>query len=125
MSVKFYRCNICGNLVVKAIDSGINIVCCGEEMEELIPHTADNGMEKHVPVINQIGENLYQVKVGSTEHPMLPTHYIQFIYLETEHGGQIAYLSPNCSPMATFYTKEKIIAAYEYCNIHGLWKVQL
>jgi superoxide reductase len=33
-------------------------------------------------------------------------------------GFQIHYLKPG----ATFKTTEKVVAAFEYCNLHGLWK---
>ncbi|MCQ2284759.1 MAG: desulfoferrodoxin [Bacteroidales bacterium] len=125
MNTQFYRCEICGNVVIKTVDSGISVVCCGEEMEELIPKTNDTGVEKHLPVVTKLNENTYKVDIGSTEHPMMPSHYIQFIYLETTHGGQIAYLSPNDKPTATFHTEDKVTAVYEFCSIHGLWKTEV
>jgi len=89
--------------------------------EELIANTTDGAHEKHVPVIEQNG-NAVIVKVGSVEHPSLPAHYIEWILLETEQGFQIHYLKPEMKPEATFLTSKKVIAAYEYCNLHGLWK---
>lgn len=126
MKVKFYRCPICGNVVIKTVDSGINVVCCGEEMEELIPQTSEKGMEKHLPVWKQEANGNLCVEVGSEAHPMMPTHYIQFIYLETEHGGQFKNLSPDEKPHAVFcFCCDTPIAVYEYCNIHGLWKTEI
>ena len=89
--------------------------------DEMIANTTDGAHEKHVPVIEQ-NSNTVTVKVGSSQHPSLPTHYIEWILLETEQGFQIHYLKPGMKPEATFLTNEKIIAAYEYCNLHGLWK---
>lgn len=89
--------------------------------EELTVNTTDGAHEKHVPVIEQNG-NTVNVKVGSVEHPSLPEHYIEWILLETEQGFQIHYLKPGMKPEAAFLTNEKVIAAYEYCNLHGLWK---
>ena len=89
--------------------------------EELTANTTDGAHEKHVPVIEQNG-NTVTVKVGSVEHPSMPEHYIEWILLETEQGFQIHYLKPGMKPEATFLTNEKVIAAYEYCNLHGLWK---
>lgn len=126
MQPKFYRCNVCSNVIIKLNDSGVAVECCGEPMEELIPKTTDQWKEKHVPVVTRIDECTIKVEVGSVYHPMTPDHYIQWIYVETEHGGQIIHLNPTDKPCVTFCCRKcKPIAVYEYCNIHGLWKVDL
>ncbi|HOT62711.1 MAG TPA: desulfoferrodoxin family protein [Treponemataceae bacterium] len=119
----FYVCKKCGNLVGMIHASGVKMVCCGEEMTALTPNTVDASKEKHVPVISVSG-NLVTVKVGSVEHPMTAEHSIQWIYLETAKGGQRKCLNPGDKPEATFALSadDKAIAAYEYCNLHGLWK---
>ena len=88
--------------------------------EELIANTADAAFEKHVPVIEHSGESV-TVYVGSVAHPMLEEHYIEFIVLETATGYQIKHLKPGEKPEAHFAVTEPVIAAYEYCNLHGLW----
>ncbi|MBO4739245.1 MAG: desulfoferrodoxin [Bacteroidales bacterium] len=127
METKFYICKHCGNVVVKHVDSGVKVVCCGEPMEELIANTVDASAEKHVPVVTRVDDCTLKVEVGSTLHPMLEAHHIAFIYLETENGGQIAYLNPpKDQPVAEFcICKQKPIAVYEYCNLHGLWKTNI
>lgn len=94
---------------------------CPQWRKELTANTVDAAFEKHVPVIEQNGDTV-TVKVGSVEHPSMPEHYIEWILLETEMGFQIHYLKPGNKPEATFKVNEKVIAAYEYCNLHGLWK---
>ena len=76
-------------------------------------------------MIEQNG-NQVKVAVGSVEHPMLEAHYIQWIVLETEDGYQIKYLQPKAKPVAEFVLTEgsKVVAVYEYCNLHGLWKAE-
>ena len=91
--------------------------------EELLAGVTDGAYEKHVPVIEQNGVTV-KVKVGSVEHPSLPEHYIGWILLETAQGFQIHYLKPGMKPEAVFLTQEKVLAAYEYCNLHGLWKAE-
>ena len=80
-------------------------------------------MEKHVPVYSVDG-NLVSVKVGSVEHPMLDVHSIQWIAVESKQGVQIKYLQPGQAPEAVFALAEgdELVAVYEYCNLHGLWK---
>ena len=87
---------------------------------ELVPNTVDAAFEKHVPVIEIAGDTV-TVKVGSVEHPMLDEHYIEFVLLLTETGMQMKWLKPGMKPEAEFAVTEPVIAAYEYCNLHGLW----
>lgn len=123
--MKFYRCAKCGKIIEIVKDTGVPTICCGEEMKELIPGTSDGASEKHVPVISVRG-NKVTVTVGSVEHPMLPEHYIEWIILETDKGVQKKTLQPGQKPAAEFVLSEgeKVLAAYEYCNLHRLWKAE-
>lgn len=121
--MKFYRCPHCGNIIAKVNDSGVPVVCCGQPMQELVPNTGDGAGEKHVPVITREGQEVI-VRIGSVDHPMLDNHYIQWIAIETKAGNQRKVLKPGDAPEARFLVKEddEVIAAYEYCNLHGLYK---
>ena len=94
-------------------------------MEELTPNTSDGAGEKHVPVIKKDG-NKVTVEVGSVAHPMLEAHYIMFVLLETKKGVQRVDLAPDTEPKAEFVLADgdEVVAAYEYCNLHGLWKAE-
>lgn len=126
MDLKFFICKHCGNIITHLFSSGVKVVCCGEPMAELIPNTSDGAGEKHVPVVKVNGQEA-TVEVGSVQHPSLPAHYIQWIALHTENGVQFRYLKAGDAPKAVFVLAdgEKAIAAYEYCNLHGLWKAEL
>ena len=122
--MQFYRCEKCGKILEMIQASKCEMVkCCGESMTILQPNTTDAAGEKHVPVIAQNG-NTVVVSVGSVEHPMIDEHYIQWIVLETESGCQRKDLKPGMKPVATFAVVdgEKVLGAYAYCNLHGLWK---
>lgn len=124
MAVKFYKCRHCGNVIEKLVDSKVKVVCCGEEMEELVPNTVDASGEKHVPVVSCMEECKMKVTVGSVPHPMEDAHHIAFIYVETENGGMRVNLKDK--PEALFCVKNgKPVAVYEYCNLHGLWKTDV
>ncbi|MBR2463523.1 MAG: desulfoferrodoxin, partial [Spirochaetaceae bacterium] len=86
----------------------------------------DAAKEKHIPVAKVEG-NKVTVVVGSVEHPQTEEHHISFILLETSLGIQCRTLAHSGKPEATFLLQdgEKAIAAYEMCNLHGLWKVDL
>ncbi len=92
---------------------------------EIIPNTVDAAKEKHVPVISREGQTV-TVTVGEVAHPMLDNHYIGWIVLETKNGQERKELNPGEEPVAQFYVAEddSLIAAYAYCNLHGLWKAE-
>ena len=121
--MKFYKCKTCGNFITHLSNEVGKVVCCGKQMEELVPNTVEASVEKHLPVYNVIGNEVF-IKVGEVAHPMLNEHFITAIILETDKGSYIKKLTPNTSAEATFElaNDEKIIAVYEYCNLHGLWK---
>lgn len=123
MTVKFYRCAICGKIITMIHETMVPTVCCGEDMYELIPGTTDAATEKHVPIVTRHG-NLVDVKVGSVEHPMTTEHYIQWVFLQTKNGTQLKELQPGDKPYAHFmiFEDDEIISVFEFCNLHGLWK---
>lgn len=124
MAVQFFKCNHCGNVIIKMVDSKVPIFCCGKKMEELVANTEEASTEKHLPVATKIDDCRLKIEVGSVAHPMLPEHHIAFIYIETENGGMKIDLKDK--PEAIFCTcTDKPIAVYEYCNLHGLWKTTL
>ncbi len=90
--------------------------------EEMTPNTI-GAPEKHIPVIKQTGTNV-TVEIGSIPHPMIEEHYIEWICLETNKGIYVKYLKPGEDPKASFTIEDKevVITAYDYCNIHRLWK---
>lgn len=95
--------------------------CCGVPMKLVEEKAADQGKEKHIPVITQV-EGGYEVKVGDIPHPMIEKHYISFIELFTQDGVFRKFLKPDEEPVTFFATKDVVIGARAYCNIHGLWK---
>ena len=125
MSARFYICRHCGNLIGKIHDSGVPVVCCGEKMEALEPNTVEASGEKHLPVVTA-ADGVVTVRVGSVDHPMQPEHSIQWIYLQTAHGGQRKALNPGDAPEAKFaLCDDKPVAVYAYCNLHGLWMTEV
>lgn len=125
MTTKFYICRHCGNLIGMVHDAGVPMVCCGQKMDALVPNTVDASNEKHVPVVEVDGD-LVNVKIGAVDHPMEEAHYIQWVYVLTEQGGQRRNLKPGQAPAVSFNLNgDKALAVYEYCNLHGLWMTEL
>lgn len=106
-------------------DSGVPVVCCGEKMEALVPNSVEASGEKHIPFVT-VEEGTVNVNVGSADHPMLPEHFIEWVYLQSENGGQRRVLKPGDEPNVSFAVcDDKAIAVYAYCNLHGLWIKEL
>jgi len=119
--LEIYKCSICGNIVEVLHGGAGELVCCGQPMENLMAKTADEGKEKHVPVIEKIDGGI-KVKVGSVPHPMEQKHYIEWIEILADGRAYRQYLNPGEVPEAIFNIEANAITAREYCNIHGLWE---
>ena len=101
-------------------NAGVPIICCGEPMAELTANTVEASQEKHLPVYTMDG-GVLKVQVGSAEHPMLAEHYIEWIYVETEQGGQRKALKPGDKPAAEF----AFAAAINQCRLRILQSARL
>jgi len=99
--VNFYRCDKCGNLVALINSGGGTLVCCGQEMTLLKANTFDASVEKHVPFVEKENGKV-KVTVGSTIHPMIDEHFIEWIALVTENKIELVYLKPGMEPKAEF-----------------------
>ncbi|MBP5166440.1 MAG: desulfoferrodoxin [Oscillospiraceae bacterium] len=121
--MKFYRCEICGQIVAIVKKTSCPVVCCGKPMQEIIPGSVDASQEKHVPVY-EVKDNHVIVKIGSAAHPMLDEHYIEWVSLQTKLGNQRKALKPGSEPEVCFSVcdGDEVQAVYAYCNLHGLWK---
>ena len=122
----FYKCEICGNVAIKLVDSGVPMFCCGMPMSEIAPNSTDASTEKHKPVVSASG-NQIKVTVGEVLHPMTSEHYISHIVLETEKGVYIKNLLPTDQPTASFLLEEgeSALSAYSVCNLHGMWMSEI
>jgi len=119
---KIYRCDVCGNMVEVLASGQGAMVCCGQDMTLQEEKNKDEGMEKHVPVL-EIGEGKVKVKVGSVPHPMEEKHFIMLIEVLKE-GRVVASFrpAPDDAPEAEFNLADtKGLSARALCNIHGVW----
>jgi len=119
-----YKCAVCGNIVEVLHEGGGELDCCGQPMKLMAENTVDAAKEKHVPVIEKVDGGV-KVKVGSVAHPMEEKHYIEWVEVVTADGSvHRQFLCQGQAPEATFaVAADKVVAASEYCNLHGLWKV--
>ena len=124
-NTKFYICSHCRNIVEMVYDTDIKLFCCGTEMKELVPNTAEASGEKHLPAV-QVSDGKVEVNVGSIDHPMEETHWIEWVQLVTDRSSYRKFLKPGQAPNVKFHLDgEKPLAVFAYCNLHGLWKTEL
>ncbi len=121
---QIYKCNVCGNIVEVRHAAAGELVCCNQSMNLLIANTEDASVEKHVPFVNR-DKNGIHVQIGEVMHPMTQEHYIEWITLVTNNKTKTIFLAPGDAPEARFATTAEKITVYVYCNIHGLWKVEV
>jgi len=95
------------------------------------PNNLNELEEKHWPQIEpykpKVGIKFsVKVKVGKVPHAMTPEH--QIVYIEVFYGSRPIgkkFLKPTDKPEAEFEVmavKPDKLIAYEFCNLHGLWK---
>ena len=122
--VDFYRCEKCGNIVALIKKGGGTLTCCGQAMQKLEANSTEAAKEKHVPIVTAEGGKI-KVTVGSTLHPRLAEHYIEWIALVSDEKVELKYLKPGEEPTAEFSEVQLGTVVYAYCNLHGLWKTDL
>jgi superoxide reductase len=123
--MQVYKCDICGN-IVEVIHTGKGeLVCCGQPMVHQAENTVDAAREKHVPVIEVLGDSV-KITIGSVLHPMEEKHYIEWIELIVDGKSCRKFLKSGELPVAEFCVPGgSQIEAREYCNLHGAWKTKL
>ncbi len=115
-----YKCEICGNIVEVLHTGAGELVCCGQPMVLLEEKKSEEGVEKHLPVVEK-SDGRVVVKVGSVAHPMEGNHYIEWIEVSAEGRVLRQNLKPGDKPEAVFNVDD-VEWVRSFCNIHGLWK---
>jgi len=107
------------------------------KLGELIKGGAQEGKEKHVPVVElvdcqQCGEKVVKITVGKeTPHPNTIEHHIKWIMLYGVKDGLAVHVATfDLGPtfgVPTVVTHTNLegfneLIAVEYCNLHGLWE---
>lgn len=119
--IKLRKCSVCG-AIVKVVENknNSNFICCGKEMEDIIPNSVDASFERHIPEIHIEDGEMY-IRVN---HVMEENHYIEWILVKTENRMKEFFFKPgdNCE-LHLPYTGRALV--YSYCNLHGLWKKEV
>jgi len=107
---------------------------------ELIKTGAQEGKEKHVPVIERVsceecGKDAVKITVGKeVPHPNTIEHHIKWIALFGVKEGRAVHIAtfdlgptygaPTVTANVELNGISELIAV-EYCNLHGLWESSL
>ncbi len=120
---EIYKCDSCENVIELLYAVNDNLVCCGKPMILLSESNRSGAEEKHKPIIEKDGSGS-KVTVSTIIHPMIETHWIEWIEIVTVKGHHCKkFLKPGDEPIAHFMCSvENIAYAREYCNLHGLWE---
>ena len=117
--LKFKKCLKCNNIIeiITEGNSDNKIICCANEMVDIIPNSVEASFEKHLPVYELDGSNI-KIKVN---HVMESDHYIEWILVKSKNKIVKKDFNENDIPeLLVPYEKGSFI--YSYCNKHGLWK---
>lgn len=112
---QFYVCPVCGN-VIRSIGKG-SFSCCGIQLPAAIAEDEDESHKLEVDII----ENEYFVHM---DHAMSKQHYISFFAYVTSDHCEIVKFYPEQNAEHRFMRKGHGIF-YAYCNIHGLFQVNV
>lgn len=82
--------------------------------------------EEHIPVV-KINGKIVTVSVGAIPHCMEEDHRISAIGLQTDKRFHSMRLSTGELPVVSFdlADQETPIQAMAYCNVHGMWKLNI
>lgn len=101
------------------------IIYQGHTLKLLLPNPADGTKEKHLPKAAFDGEKLI-VKIGEIMHPMTSEHLIEWITIRYDNFVQHASFDHEETPQITFHIgSAKEVQIYSYCNLHGLWELNV
>ncbi len=122
--MKFFICEHCKNVATKLVDKHVPLVCCGEKMKEIDEKIMDGATEKHLPVYLNENDNIV-IKVGEAPHPMTADHLIEFLFIKGEKYDIFKRFLESDIPEVRIANDQKILEVYAYCNLHGLWKIEV
>ncbi|PID78087.1 MAG: hypothetical protein CSB21_02155 [Deltaproteobacteria bacterium] len=120
-----FKCVLCDNIVEVLRNGKGDLVCCGKIMEKIRENTRPYVNEKFTPVLKKTDSGLL-VTVGNLDNPGNKEHFVEWIQVDTEDGKSFRkFISKGEKPCAEFPVKDENIVAGQYCNLNGLWKVEV
>ena len=113
-----YKCPVCQTVVEVLANHGMELVCCGPQME-CVRDTPVQGDDDHAMTLERTACGT-RVRVGASGHAMDVDHHIQWIELLTAGRSVRQFLAPGELPEAVFAVTDPAAIARCYCTVHGL-----
>ena len=122
-SLQFLTSDQCPGFAIVPWGLDAPLMCCGQQLQKLVPGQVDAAVEKHQPVVLRQDDTV-TVEVGQNHHPMGEEHVIDWVFLQTDCGGHYHLLTAQSQPVCQFVLApgESPVAVYAHCNLHGLWR---
>lgn len=137
---KLFVCQVCGHIEFDAAPANCPVCHAPKEKFREDPQAVNpaekEGKEKHVPrilvtdacgLMPGVCRDVH-IQIGSTPHPMVEDHWIQWIdvYVNKAHVARYM-LKPALQPAVSVHLKAEhkgTITAVESCNKHGKWMAE-
>ncbi len=119
MATQFYKCNSCGNVITKLVDSCVPVVCCGKDMTllEATPVTDENS--HLLPHVTLLDNGHVRLTMHENVKCSVDDNDKMFLYLEFEHGG--IFIHDLSKPEVDLsFGPCRPVALYKYCTHCGL-----
>ena len=117
---KCIKCNALIRVLKNCECDNCDIMCCNEQMKNIIPNSTEASFEKHLPNYEIKGDKI-RITVN---HVMENNHYIEWILYLNDDEEHIKFFKPGETATIEFTTNKKG-TLYSYCNTHGLWKTDI
>lgn len=124
MKTLFYRCDTCGNVVVKIVDSKAPLSCCGKPMRALEPNVVTAENRKYQPEVVLLEDRRLRIVPCPGGHCVAADGEKMFLYVEFGGGGTWLDAASNTDVVLPIGI-HRPIAVYKYCSRHGLWRVEV
>ena len=124
MKTIFYKCPVCGNVVIKLVDQGVPVACCGKPMQRLEPNVVDKESRKYLPEVTLLEDRRLRIDPCPGGSCTKGGNESMFIYVEFEGGG-MSLDTPLRSEILLPIGDYRPLAVYKYCSHHGLWQVKI
>lgn len=128
--MKFYKCDMCGNMMEVIEDRDHIPTCCNKKMRVLESNNFKSDEHyidyKIIPITE--GVSRVRVSIGKDDlHPSNQEHYIRFISIKTNRSHYTKFLKYSDKPCASFFITdhERLLSISEYCNLHGLYRITM
>ena len=124
MATKFYKCDSCGNVITKLVDSGVPVVCCGKGMTLLQPTPVTDQNRHLLPHVTLLDGGHIRLTLHENVKCSVGDNEKMFLYLEFEHGGIV--INDLSKPEINLsFGPCRPLALYKYCTHCGLLRLSL